>query len=103
MQKGNIDKKIQNRIEIQNKVSNKVATSMDFSKKEVLQENGQLSLDEKYSIDYRKERARIQNALLENKKNKMKLYDTNRKELSDYYDMNNKLIKENVFEIPSEK
>ncbi len=101
--KENIDKKVQQRIKIQNKVLNKNATSIDSNKKEILQDNGK-SLDDKYSIDYRKERAKLRNEVMENMRNRMKLIDGSRKGESDYHNMNNKLIKQNIFpDVPLEK
>lgn len=97
MHKENIDKKVQQRMEIQNKVMSKVISSTDYSKKEALIDNGN-TLHDKYSIDYRREREKVRNQVLENMRNKMNV-DPGRKEILDYHEMNNKLIKEN--NIPS--
>lgn len=94
MHKENIEKKLQQRFEIQKKVITKVISSTDYSKKEALQDNGN-SIHEKYSIDYRKEREKVRNQVLENMRNKMKI-NPDKKGLSDYYEMNNKLINQNI-------
>ena len=94
MHKENIDKKVQQRMENQNKAMSKVISSTDYAKKESLQDSGN-SLNEKYSIDYRKEREKARNLVLENMRNKMNV-NPGRKDISDYHDMNNKLIKENI-------
>jgi hypothetical protein len=90
-----IDKKVQQRMEIQNKAMTKVITSDDYSKKEALQDKGN-SIQEKYSIDHRRERVKIRNQVLENMNRKINIHPV-RKDVSDYHEMNNKLIKENIF------
>jgi len=94
--KDNIDKKIQNRLEFQNKTLNKITTSIDNSKKDILQENSQISLNEKYSIDYRKERSKIRNDLMEKMRDQISFKDIGRKGIDNYHEMNEKLIKENI-------
>ena len=105
LQKDNIDKKIQQRIDVGNKVLNKVVIGTDTNKKEVLQNKSNVSLDERFSIDYRKERAMLKTSVLDNLRNKMNHNDNNnRSDVNDYYEMNNKLIKENIYpKIPTEK
>lgn len=94
MHKENIDKKVQQRMEIQNKAMSKVISSTDYSKKEVLQDNGN-SLHDNFAIDYHRERVKVRNQVLENMRNKMNI-NPGRKEVSDYHEMNNRLINENV-------
>ncbi len=84
MHKENIDKKIQGRLEVQNKIMTKIISSTDNSKKEVLIDKGNsLPMN---AIDYRKEREIVRNQVLENMRSKLNV-NPGRKDVSDYYEI----------------
>ena len=99
LEKENKDKKIKDREKVSSIVLNKTQMINNNKQKEILQDSVNLKdcnlVNENNSLsrDYRKERAEAKAQAIENLKNKLNIGKSSKKEIDNFEEMNNKLIK----------
>lgn len=84
--------KSQKRIELSNKVAEKLLKSPSITEKAILQDVTNIPFEEKLTKDYIREKAYLKAMEMEEIRNKIKYRDEKRSEIYQYWDMNNKLI-----------
>lgn len=88
--------KSQRRLDLTNKVAEKLINSPQKTPKKILQEKPSLAFEDQLSKDYKKEQATMKTIHLDEIRNKIKFHNEKRNEILDFWEKNNELADKSI-------